>query len=327
MSNRTQRHIIQAETYSDEDDEMMQEQVPMAAGIPEHTSLESFGKPQTITFDIDVVGSPEQLASGYASNTWSLNEELHKHLKQNTATTDRLNAGDEHLQGDLRQCVPLAFEVVEHGNSFPFAMAFNVPGLMPKTISAHGAWAHRTAAKTPVIPLNGAVKFEPTNVIDRALLAKSQQNTLSDIDNDVTLQKDFGIIKVNSPAYFKMTDALEAGEWADISSRMSDEEYMSIVDPAKHVRVVQVPLAIAQTLKENLSSSVEEFRKRCVNLVDFQIVADRADGIREFNTTDRFVGEQVGVDLDAENELSTIASNTVQQYHAKCTLSFCLSRE
>lgn len=305
----------------------MQEQAPMEAGINEHTSLDSFGKPQTITFDIDVVGSPEQLAAGTVLNTWSLKEELLKHLKQNVATTDRLNAGDEHLQGDLRQCVPLAFEVVEHGNSFPFAMAFNVPGLMPKTISAHGAWAHRTAAKTQVIPLNGAVKFEPTNVIDRALLAKSQQNTLSDIDNDVTLQKDFGIIKVNSPAYFKMTDALEAGEWSDVSSRMSDEEYMSIVEPAKHARVVQVPLVIAQTLRENLASSVDEFQKRCINLVDFQIVTDRADGIADFNSTERFVGEQVGADLDSESELPTAATNTTQQYHAKCTLAFCLSRE
>lgn len=302
------------------------EAAPIEAGIEtdgKHASVDMFENPQKITFDVNIVASPEQLAQGIVSNKWSLKEELLKRLKHNTALADRLNATEDDLKGDLRQCVPLAFEVVEHGNSFPYAMAFDVPGVMPLTISEHGAWVHRSAAKTPVGPTNGAVRFEPTNVIDRALLARSQQTTRSDLDSDVMLKNDYGMVKVNSPAYFKMVDALDAGEWEDVD--MSPEEYTSIVNPEPHVREVHVPKQIASTLKQNLEGSINEFLKRCINLRDFEISVERADGNPEFNSPKGYVGEQIGANLDAGDELPLEASNTCQQYHAKCTLSFCLS--
>jgi hypothetical protein len=309
--------------YEDVGADVASDVAPTLRADGKHASVEMFENPQKITFDVNIVGSPEQLAQGIVSDKWSLKEELLKRLKHNTALADRLNATEDDLKGDLRQCVPLSFEVVEHGNSFPYAMAFNVPGVMPLTISEHGAWVHRTAAKTPVTPTNGAVRFEPTNVIDRALLARSQQTTRSDLDNDVKLEKDYGMVKVNSPAYFKMVDALEAGEWQDVP--MSEEEYMSIVEPSTHARVVQVPRAIASTLRENLAGPIDEFLKRCINLQDFEIKVERADGNPEFNSPKGYVGEQIGADIDPEDELPHEASNTCQQYHAKCTLSFCLS--
>lgn len=323
-SRRQYHEDDEAEYLAGEDSyEGVESEMPVLKSDGKHASVDMFENPQKITFDVNIVASPEQLAQGLVSNKWSLKDELLKRLKHNTALADRLNATEDDLKGDLRQCVPLAFEVVEHGNSFPYAMAFNVPGVMPLTISEHGAWVHRTAAKTPVGPTNGAVRFEPTNVIDRALLARSQQTTRGDLDNDVLLKKDYGMVKVNSPAYFKMVDALAAGEWPDVD--LTPEEWNSIMDPEHHVREVHVPLQIASTLKQNLEGPINEFLKRCINLCDFEVAVERADGNPTFNSPKGYVGEQIGADIDPEDELPHEASNTCQQYHAKCTLSFCLS--
>lgn len=319
-----------ADSYEDENQDMREGLMeveglaaPISTDANKHASLDKFDSAKEITFHINIVASPEQLAQGLVSNKWSLKQELLKHLKNNTALANRLHATEEDLKGDLRQCIPLGFEVTEHANSFPYAMGFNVPGVMPMIISEHGAWVHRTAGKMPGCPTNGQVRFEPTNIIDRALLTRSQQTTRRDLESDIKLEKDYGLVKVRSPAYFKMVDALEGGEWADVD--MSEEEYMGIVAPSAHARVVQVPLEIASTLKENLEAPIKDFQQRCINLQDFEIVVERADGNTEFNSPHGYIGEQIGADIDPDDELPHEASNTCQQYHASCKLTFALS--
>lgn len=295
-----------------------------------HVKVENFDRPITIAFDIDVVGSPAQLAAGHVSNEWSLKKELLKRMRHNNALRNRLHATEEELEGDLRMCIPLQFEVIEHGNSQPFAQGFDVPGVMPLTFSQHGAWAHRTAAKCAVTPIREGVKMEPVNIIDRALMHDSHGTTLSDISNDIQKneKRGYASIVVGTPAYYKLQDAVDDGTYDHLfPNGLDDDQYQAIMDPPMHRKTIEVPLAVANQLQDDISQPINDFMSRCIDLNNFVIRVVRADGQSEFDSPIGYVGEQVSADMDAEDQLSHEAANTVGQYHAKCLMTFALSKK
>jgi len=302
----------------------------VAAMTPQHLTSDLFSRPQKVWLDIDITATPEDLATGNASTTWKLLPHLPgKYLKQNMAVKDRHLVGDEHLAGDLRQCIPMEFEIVEHSNTFPFPMAIEAPGMMNKTLHRHGACLWRVQPDTTPCMV-GRKAFEPTGIIDQHMIKNYSLCTLESLDSDISVvpaskngqKKGYGRISTNTVAYETLINNLERGLW---DGEFTETELSNIYDaPARHLRSVDVPQKIAEQIRDTLRPIVKETIDRCVNLEDMNFEVTRADGNPSFNSPKGFVGELVHGDVDLKNELTQKKLMTVCTFHVKGEFTFVL---
>jgi hypothetical protein len=294
--------------------------------VPRHLGSDVFSNVKKVWLDIDLVATPEELANGQKSTTWKLLPHLPgRHLKQNMATKDRHLAGDEDLAGDLRQCIPIEFKITEHSNSFPFPIGIQAPGMMPKTLHRHGACLWRVQPGTAPTMV-GEKAFEPVNVIDEHMYENYAMCTLESLDADIALVPakgkqtvGYGRIATNSVAYKTLITNLNRGAWA---KEAQDMDMQTIYEaPERHVRSVEVPLKVAEDIRNTLRPIVEETIKRCVDLENMNFEIVRADGNPHFNSPQGFIGELVGV---ADNKLKSKKLMTTARFHVKGEFSFVL---
>jgi len=320
--------------YSSDGGERFQTREPIendaaAPALPTHLKQDMFNNVQKVWLDIDVMATPEQLASGQASTTWKLLPHLPgRHLKQNLALKDRHMVGDEHLAGDLRQCIPIEFEIAEHYNTFPFPIGIQAPGMMPRTLHRHGACLWRVQPNTPPTMV-GAKAFEPTNVVDKRMYEDYSMCTLESLDADISIvpptkgqKKGYGRIATNTVAYATLISNLDKGAWAAEVPHMDLDSIYSA--PDRHQRSVEVTQKVAEDIRNTLRPIVQETIDRCVNLEDMNFEIVRADGNPSFNSPKGFIGELMGNDIDPKNKLTQNKLMTTCVFHIKGLFSFML---
>lgn len=306
-----------------------------AAAPPQHLQSEMFSHTQKVWLDIDITGSPEDLHAGNTSTTWKLLPHLPaKYLRQNLAVENRHLAGDEHLAGDLRQCIPLGFEIVEHSNSFPYPMAIRAPGMMDKTLHRDGACLWRVQPDTKPNMMVGIKAFEPTGIIDTHMYHNYSMCPLETLDTDITIVEGgggkgakkatagYGRIATNSVPYETLISNLDLGMWRD---ELTEVELNNIYDaPARHLRSVDVPKHIAEQIRDTLRPIVQETIDRCVNLEDMNFEIFRADGNPKFNSPKGLIGSVAHGDSDPENRATDRRLMETCVFHIKAQFAFAL---
>lgn len=291
----------------------------------QHVLPEMYRKPLSVIMDISFKASPEELAAGLVDCDWRLADHLPKYLKQNVATKNRSQASDDQLKGDLRRAVPIQLEILRDHNTMPFPMHITAPGMSNVSMSRDGTSLWYTEAKTQSQPVKEFV-FVPESVIDKYMVLNNLTMTPEDLKNDITLveakgkKPGYGTVAIQSPAYEKLVTNLDAGKWQE---EVDDELYNSITKPTRRQTVVEVPYEVAKTLYENMEAPIKDFTDRCVDLENFYVRAERADGM-PWNSRNGLVGETVGSNMDPDHALPSEALTTRQVYHVKARLTYSL---
>lgn len=325
-------------SYVDEeaDNVVVRTQTPVRTVVPEadmgperHLSADDFNGVQKIIVDIDLMASPEELAMGTVSNKWSLLPHLQRLLKQNLATTKRHQATDDQLAGDLKLCLPLGFEILEHANSMPFPVQVRAPGMMNVNLHRHGAALWRVQPGTAPTMVNRHV-FEPTDKVTAAVYRNHRMCTPADLDEDIRWfpgnskgAKPYGTVAVGTVAYDMLCDNLERGAWQSELPELDLDAIFSA--PARHTRAVEVTETIAKQLRERLEPEVNALLERCLNLEDMQFTIERADGVSDFNSPKNFVGEMINSESGPIQGVAKQKLLQRQLFHVKGELSYLLT--
>lgn len=326
-----------SESESSEPDEFqIHTAAPVAdPSIGKHLTPDMFTQSQTAWIDIEINASPHELAQGHVSTDWKLSAHLPRNLKQIMTTKDRDKAGDEHLAGNLKRCIPLQMEICQQMNNLPFAMAIKAQGMLSKNLSQHDAYLWRVPAG--MCSTANQMAFEPTNVIDRHMYNNYRICTLEDLDNDIKVYKKsgktpgYGTIALGSLAYETLIENLHRGAWREEFQGATSEEaeakqakLAAIYRPAQFQHHVEVPERIASQLREYLETPIREVMDRCMNLEDFTITCHRADGNPDFASPKGLIGELVGSNVDPNSKISSAKLGIRQTFHIKAKLTYLL---
>jgi len=290
-----------------------------------HVDTNILGNFQQLFLDVDVDASPEQLAANPKLAEFHLKEEVHKHFKENLSDKDRANASDDKLVGNVRTIVPLGLEVVEHQNTMPYKMQLSSnKHFVGKTVHRAGNAIWTVMPDTSPTPV-GRVVFEPANIFDERMYNKAKMCTMQDIDEDIKMtsatkaRAGFATVATGTAAHDRLKKGLDNGEWHKI--HLSDAEWNDIFDPPRRSRTINVPLALGEALKADLRSDLQEVIDRCINLEDFVMRLERADGSK-FNAPQGLHGLLVGGELDDGSAMATQMMQTNKRCHVRLLFTF-----
>lgn len=300
-----------------------------------HLTPKSFGGVQTIRIQIDSLASLEELASGSAQSVWRPLAHLLPNFKHNIASKNRDKAGPEHLAGNLRRCIPLSLRIVRDGNSHAVPLAISIPGLVPRTVHRNGVSHWRVPPNTPVQMVN-EVAFEPANPITRHMYDTWKVCNLDTLGDDIQHKnktanhpKGYSTIATNSLAYAVLCDNLFGLNGADAiwnnyieSGEIDAKEIEDAVE--NHKNLVEVPTAVAKVIEGVLRSQAEEVAASFINLEDFAVDIQRADGQPKFNSYQGLKGELMGSDIDPHQKLRAIKLQSREHFFVEAELSFLL---
>ena len=315
-----------------EDDLSADTEVPVRAGatydphLGTHVLPEMYRKPLSVIMDVSFTASPEELAAGYVDCDWRLADHLPKYLKQNLAEKNRSQAESDQLKGNLKRAVPIQLEILRDHNTMPFPMHITAPGMSNVSMSRDGSSLWYTEAKTVSQPVKEFV-FVPESVIDKYMVINNQTMTPEDLKNDIKLVKatdkmsGYGSVAIQSPAYEKLVTDLKNGMWRD--QALDDDQWDAIMSPGRRQVAVEVPLGIAQSLYDTMAEPIKDFTERCIDLENFFVRAERADGMA-WNSRNGLVGETIGSNMDPDHALPSEALTTRQVYHVKARLTYSL---
>lgn len=290
-----------------------------------HVTPQNFRKPLTAIIDIEVVGSPVELAENPQMTKWMLMPHVAKQLKQNLAMRDRHLAVGDQLAGNLKRVVPLGFRVIRDTNTFPYAMQVNIDGMLGRNLHRHGNGVWRTAANSPAMAV-GLEVFDPANIANRYMLQNLKYSTPEDVINhDVTFTTPKGgnpvraRVAVNSLAYEVLADSLQHGFWD--AEHIQDINIGHVLSPEndQHVEVTEkMGRDVIAHIKPILDASTAGF----INAETWSAQVLRADGIKDFASAKNLVGDAVHSSHAAPTKISAELMGKRCQYHCKGELIF-----
>ncbi len=314
---------------ADAEDEQQQIQSTLAEDVDlqQHLTKDMFSKAQDIIIDFDLVASPAELSASLAANKWQLAAYLTSRFKQNLATSNRHLADAAQLAGNLNRCVPLHLEILQHQNTFPFAMGLNIAGMMPTTLHKHGECLWRVPAGTATMKVNEAA-FSPQNLINQYMYANYRMCTVEDLSSDLVHVKgnqkqgteDHYSVAVGSFAYSELIRGLDAGHWQD----QMDEVNIEHIDNPGRSPTVTITKKMGDDLHASIRGPVEEVANSFINLENLVAEFVRADGINEFNSPKNIAGEIVGSDKVSGTKLNTDMLQTRCTFHVRGKLTYLL---
>lgn len=271
---------------SDDEDSSQEE-----LAIVQHVAPNMFAQYQSIPIDIEIVASPVELARNPDKCIWKMQQHLGRHFKQNLAVSNRMQAGAEDLAGNLDRMLPLGFDVEMQGNTFPFAMGVDIPGMMKNNIHRDGVCTYRLPPGLQPVPCQKSI-FDAENKVSRHMYENYRLCTKEDLDNDIEFKKARGEmdaharIAVGSLAYEALTDNLKKGHWND--QRLTRQQVYNIFQPNDYT--VQVTEKMGEDIRNLLEPEVERVAKSFLNLADFNIKIHRADGEKSFTSPKKIAG-------------------------------------
>merc|ERR1712013_84661 len=269
--------------YSDED----------AMAIQEHIKPNMFTHYLTLPIDIEVVASPVELQRNPSKCRWKFQPHLSKEFKQNLAMTNRSQAGAENLVGNLDRLLPLGFEVKMHGNTFPYAMGIDIPGLMSRNLHKSGMCAHRVPTGTQMQKADMHI-FDPESKVSRHMYENYRMCTMEDLDEDITFHKAnpgkhdaHATIAVGSLAYETLAESLQKGCWQE--EGLSRQQIAEVFSPGERY-TVQVTEKMGKDVRERLRPEVERMANSFISVNNLSVNIHRADGVEGFATPKQIAG-------------------------------------
>jgi hypothetical protein len=296
----------------------------------EHVPRSLFKKIQHKILDIEMTGTPNKL--GGTTFTWRMAPHLARELKQNLAKVSRNMAGDEHLAGDLRKCIPLAMTVIQHTNSFPYAVGIKIKGMMDTNMHANGTCVWRVPANTRAMPVSVNV-FEPATPINQYMYEKQRLCSLEDLAEDVRYVPastkrgkdplpEHYMVKVDSFAYDYMADELERGVWED-QYDIAHFDVDHVLNPGRN-RMVMVTKQIGDDIIGAIKPQIVEASAGFINLDDMNVEIVRADGHEHFATPKGIAGMIIGDGITEPRKVQSDLMNTVCTYSVKVDFAYIL---
>ena len=295
--------------------------------VPQHVSRNIFKNAQRKFFDIEVVATPNQLKGN--SVTWKVAPHLSRELKHNLATVNKKLAGDEHLQGDLRKCIPLGMQVVQHSNGFPFAMGIKVADMVDTNLHATGQCVWRVPANTGAMPVGLSV-FEPNTPVTQWMYDKQRMCSLEDLARDVQYHPatakgknpvpEHYMVTVDSFAYNYMADELAAGKWED---QLDHIDVDHVLDPGRS-RKVMVSKKIGDDVLAMIKPQLVEASAGFMNLDEFSVEIVRTDQHENFATPKGIAGMVIGDAVTEPRKVQSELMNTVCTFNVKVAFDYIL---
>ena len=323
--NRQQQQPVYVEQEDLSDAEPMPEKVggelAKDVDVQQHLTKDMFAKPQDIIIDFDLIASPSELSATLQNSKWRMSSFLLSNFKQNMAVSNRHLATADQLAGNLNRCIPLHMQIIEHQNTFPFAMGVNITGMMPTTVHRHGACVWRVPAGTNTMKVDEPA-FVPQNIVNQYMYANYRMCTVEDLSSDLQRiePKKGGAhysMAVGSLAHNELITHLNKGGWHDHFT----ESELALIDEPGRTPTIAIPEAVGKELYEMLKGPVEEAANSFVDLETFCAEFVRADGISEFNSPKNIAGEIVGSDKVSGTKLNTDRMLTRSSFHVKAKLT------
>lgn len=305
--------------YSDED----------VMTIQEHVKPNMFAHYQTMEMDIELVASPVELARNPSKCVWKFQPHLSKEFKQNLAMTNRSRAGAEHLVGNLDRLLPLGFEVKMHGNTFPYAMGIDIPGLMSRNLHKSGTCAHRVPTGTIMQKADMHI-FDPESKVSRHMYENYRMCTMEDLDEDITFHKAnpgkhdaHATVAVGSLAYETLAENLQKGHWAE--EGLSRQQIAHIFSPGDNY-TVQVTEKMGNDVRELLRPEVEQVATSFISVNNLCVKIHRADGVEGFATPKQIAGaiNTAAAGKETATKINMDALNRNCVFYVKGELKFLL---
>lgn len=294
---------------------------PLMQNVGTHLRKEDFHRVNSVILDIEFVGTPAKFDK-MGTPVWKLeSEQVLKTFKDNVAQTDRDKASDEHLQGDLKYCIPIDLKVMEVANSAPFKVGIDVPGILGKTVTNKKTFVHTIPANTaPTILGQPLSVFEPVNPVDKPKFLKMAQSNLGDLEKSLQLVTNHkngahAKIEVGSLPFRTLRDNVDL--WPEVAETI-DFDNVRTAD-------IEVPLKVGQHLQEFLKPQVAELEKAYMNVENIQANLFRADG-EKFSSSKNIVGTTNSQNLGAEvsHAMNNAHADKVMSVHLKAEFFYCL---
>lgn len=300
--------------YSDED----------LVAVEEHVTPDMFSHVQKIPIDIEVTASAIDLERNPQLCIWKMQQQLTKHFKQNLATVDRMNAGEDELRGNVDRILPLGFDIEMQANTFPFAMGADIPGLMRNNIHRDGVCTYRLP---PLLAAESCSKsiFDAENIVSADAYENYRLCTLEELQNDIEFKPKrqnadaHARVAVGSLAYKSLVKNLNEGHWR---GELSRQQVDSIFNPDAFT--VHVTEKMGNDIKNQLQPHIEQIAKSFIDISNFNIKIHRADGEKSFTSPKKIAGaiNQTAGGKNTSTKMNMDALGRNCTYYVKGVLSF-----
>lgn len=288
-----------------------EEEVEDVVPIRQHLKPDSYANMESMIIDIDFVGSPQDFATGAATSTWTVNQDMTRHFKQNMSDKDRHLATDDKLAGHVKRAIPVAFQIIQQMNSLPFAGEIRCEKMLPRTMHRENVALHRCQhCDLMSVDLN---VFSPTSLVDKDMVENSRVCTPEMIEDTVNMveakggknKNDYGTVVIRNGAkktlaYNMLTHNLRKGKFA--GEGLSKDQIDAILYPTKKQRIVEITANMARGLKTKLLKDANDMLERCMDLEkDLTFTYARSDGETTFNSANKLEGSLIGAIVDETN--------------------------
>ena len=256
---------------------------PIRAGI-------EVKRPQRMNLHVEFVGSPHQMAEVASKAKWAIAAHMQREFKDNLAVHDRHLAGDEDMVGASNRVIPLGITINNHQNTFPFAVGFEVPGIMSRTLTRNNKSVY-VVGSNQAPPGHPVDVFDPSHIVNKWQLENMEECLPEDIDRDIThTDKGRTQIAVGSLPHSHLKTLI--GNRAFTAAELQGVEVDRIMDPG-YDTIVEVPSAIGKQLENTLRPAVEQASKGLLDASKWNISIHRADGHRDWASENDLVGAMV----------------------------------
>lgn len=282
--------------YSNEPDdysgsEMLSDQEEDIIEIPRHVNASMFSNYQRVPIDIEITASPVDLQRNPSLCKWKIQPHISKQFKTNLALQNRNNPSEADLAGNLDRMLVIGFDVTMHGNTFPYAMGMDIPGMMKTNVHKHGACTYRLP---PGLQMESTQKsiFDAENPVSEYAYRNYRMCTMEDLNEDIEFKKGsdkyepHAMITVGTMAYETLTDSLKKGCWRE--EALTQEQIQHIFNPP--TSRIEVTDKIGRDIHTFLKGKVEGTAKSLISVNDLVISVHRADGVRGFDTPKQIAG-------------------------------------
>ena len=291
-----------------------------------HLQSEDLFGVKTLIWDVNFSGTLDEFAKLKAKTRVTVTPAEVRGLRHVTRATDRANAGDEHLVGDLDKGIILNARVIEQWNESNAKVGINVNYLVP-TVACNGSrYVWTINPKThgyPQVDIS-----QTTNLFSRWMYKKTAKLTPESLKREVNMEAD----QEGRHAYVDSQGII----WDHIlkTANKHPERYQGYMDElisacdqvaARNDLVsipVVVPMAIAKDAYETLVKPLEKISESYVDLRKLSARAFRTDG-EEWNSLSGISGRAGVIGSDAYLNNHTI--NRVINVGAKIELKVVLN--